>query len=359
MTSRERLTAALAGQPVDHVPFSPFLAYVWEHFADAVQRAGQLSFLTSIGADPMWRGAPCPVKAEVEGITVRTQTTGELIREVTETPVGTLEATWKKSGNANTAFLIGHPVRAPEHFKIQLWIEEHTRFVRDPNPVEEHFRGDGREGLSVGMLIPRLKTAYQSLIEHHVGTEELAYARVDHPELVDALVGAMTANDVAAARMAVDSPYDYFLTWEDSSTQNYSPDDYRRYISPEIRAFVRLLGNAGKHYIQHACGHLRALLPLMREDGVAAVESLSPEPTGNISVADARRTLGGAAGIIGGIEPTHLLNLPDTELDDYVHSVIEEAHGGPFVLANSDSCPPGVTPERFARVAALAREIPF
>ena len=31
MTSKERILAALAGQPVDHIPFCPFLAYVWEH----------------------------------------------------------------------------------------------------------------------------------------------------------------------------------------------------------------------------------------------------------------------------------------------------------------------------------------
>jgi len=32
MTSKERLVNALAGKPVDRVPFSPFLAYVWQHY---------------------------------------------------------------------------------------------------------------------------------------------------------------------------------------------------------------------------------------------------------------------------------------------------------------------------------------
>ena len=40
MTSRERILAALHGQQVDYVPFSPFLAYVWEHFPVDVQQAG-------------------------------------------------------------------------------------------------------------------------------------------------------------------------------------------------------------------------------------------------------------------------------------------------------------------------------
>ncbi len=43
------------------------------------------------------------------------------------------------------------------------------------------------------------------------------------------------------------------------------------------------------------------------------------------------------------------------ELGPYVESVIEDARGGPFVLANSDSCPPGVTVEKFKLVAQVAR----
>jgi hypothetical protein len=35
--------------------------------------------------------------------------------------------------------------------------------------------------------------------------------------------------------------------------------------------------------------------------------------------------------------------------------VIAEAQGGPFVLANSDSCPPGVTFEKFKLVAEIAK----
>jgi hypothetical protein len=54
-------------------------------------------------------------------------------------------------------------------------------------------------------------------------------------------------------------------------------------------------------------------------------------------------------GIIGGIEPTMFLNLTIEQLEPYVRGVIAEGAGGPFVLANSDSCPPGVTMEKFKR----------
>jgi hypothetical protein len=69
-----------------------------------------------------------------------------------------------------------------------------------------------------------------------------------------------------------------------------------------------------------------------------------------MTIRDARGVIGSGMGIIGGIEPTTFLNLPEVQLDPCVRSVIQDAAGGPFVLANSDSCPPGVTVSKFERV---------
>ncbi len=83
--------AALEGQPVDRLPFCPFLAYVWESFPKAVQEAGQLAFHHRVGADPLWRGAPCPARA-VTPSEMRTESFEENGRAVTliRTPVGSL-----------------------------------------------------------------------------------------------------------------------------------------------------------------------------------------------------------------------------------------------------------------------------
>jgi uroporphyrinogen-III decarboxylase len=270
--------------------------------------------------------------------------------------VGTLHQVKRRSHEGNTDFLIEHPLKTEEDFKIRLWIEEQTHFEVDLAPVREHLGGNGREGLSIGMLIPRSKSAYQSLVEHHVGTEELVYALADYPDTVEELWAAMVRNDLQAAQLAMETGfYTYYLTWEDSSTQNYSPMQYERYIASEIQQWCTLLGTAGMHYIQHACGHLRHLLPLMRASGVAGVESISPPPTGNVDIGGARALLGDNVAIIGGIEPTEFLHRSPDELEPYVEQTIAAARGGPFVLANSDSCPPGVTVEKFKRVAEIAR----
>jgi hypothetical protein len=356
MTSRERLAAALLGRRVDRLPFAPFLAYVWESFPADVQARGQLQFHHDIGADPLWRGAPCPVRVSTPGLEVRTRQEGRRAYAEFETPVGTLRTVHITSPDAGqTAFIVEHPVKTVEDLKTQLWIEEHTRIEFDPKPAEDHLTGAGRDGLSLGMLVYRGKTAFQAMVEYTCGTEELVMLLADAPDETEALAAAMTANNLRCAELAAQAPYDFWLTFEDSSTQNYSPRLYERFIEPEIARYCEMLGGMGKRYVQHACGHLRHLLPAMTRSGVVAVESLSPPPTGNITLREARAILGADVGIIGGIEPTAFLNLPDDEFPAYVEQVIRDGSGGPFILANSDSCPPGVTPERFAVAARVAR----
>ena len=118
---------------------------------------------------------------------------------------------------------------------------------------------------------------------------------------------------------------------------------------------IALLTQSGKKYIQHACGHVRDLVLRMKQHGAHGIESISPPPTGNISIKAARAQVGDDFCIIGGIEPTMFLNLSLEELGPYVEQVIDEGLGGPFILANSDSCPPGVTPAKYALVAEIAR----
>lgn len=358
MTSAERLEAALNGRPVDHLPFAPFLAYLWESLPQSVQSCGQLAFNEAIGADSLWRGAPCPVVGATDGTDIVESTTPDgLRRQELRTPVGILHRTWQTSATGNTAFLVQHPLKCEEDWKTLLWIEEHTRFELDLAAIRQHVEGDGKRGLSVGILVPRTKTAFQSLVEQEAGTQELAYALADFPETVEALWRQMMENDLRAAQVAAEAetPYRYFITWEDSGTQNYSPALYTRFIAPEIAGFVQRLAQAGgKRYMQHACGHVRLLLEHMRRTGIFAVESISPPPTGNVDLATARSLLGSDVAIIGGLEPTTLLSTPLDELERYVERVIETLAGGPFVLANSDSCPPGVSIEKLALAATVA-----
>jgi hypothetical protein len=350
VTSKERLQAALNAEPTDRPAWSPNLAYWFNQLPEKEREKGHMGICREIGADLLNRFGACPVRRiESPDLVVDECTEGDCNVVEFHTPVGSLRRVHKLSAG-KTAFLIEHPLKSVEDYKVQLWMEEHARFERDPSVVSF------AESLDFNMLIPgAMKSAFQHMIEHLAGTQQLVYDLMDYPDEVESLYQAIRENNRKALSIASESELEYFLTWEDSSTQNYSPAMYAQYIEPEISEWCRVLGTSGKKYVQHACGHIKELIPAMERSGIFAVESLSPVPTGNVTLADARSAFDNSVAIIGGIEPTELLNRSLEDLGPYVEQTLSDGLAGPFILANADSCPPGVTYEKFRLITEIVK----
>jgi uroporphyrinogen-III decarboxylase len=356
MTPKERLLAALRGREVDRVPWSPFLAYFWESLPREEQDRGQVAFLEQAGADPLLRGFHTLHRRTWERTVVRERIRGNEKLVEWETPVGTLRSRHVYAPQGNTWFLTEHPVRTREDFTILAFINQDTRLEPDHAQFIRDSEALGDRGLYLPVIGSELKTSFQSMIEHWVGTEELAYALADFPEAVEECLLEMRRNALESARIAADSTAEAFIFWEDSSTTNLSPDLFRRYTAPEIGAWASIMHGAGKLLVHHACGHVRALLADMAATGVDAVESLTPPPVGDVTAPEARAALGGGVSIVGGIDPTVFLNATVAELQARVRELMAAMGTRGFILANADSCPPGVAREKFAAVSRWVRD---
>lgn len=373
LTSRERLLAALRGQPVDRIPWSPFLAYWWDFQPKAVTDGGQVAFFRQLGADALLRGFVTAFTcSDVQGISqyesfvepipnveFYRQERGDLWYNEFSTPVGRLVCTAQYSPDGNTRFMVEHPVKSKEDYKILRYIVERMQIKPNYAAVQAEIDSAGEDGLSAPLISPFLKTPFQSLVEHYVGTEQLVYHLADFPEEVEETLAVMSAKAMQAVQISIDSPAEAFITWEDSSTTNISPALFNRYILPEINRWGSAVHAAGKLLLHHACGHVRALLPSMAQEAVDAIESLSPPPTGDVEIWDARAALGAEMGLIGGIEPVHFVQLDLPELRAYVEDLIERMGRHRFILANSDSCPPGVALEKFYLVSEIVKDLPI
>ena len=368
MTPRERLLAAIRGQEVDRIPWSPFLAYWWENQPEIVRDRGQLWFLRDIGADPLLRGFVRPFASSdlhgqsaynsavgpVPGCQVHHEVRGNDVRVQYETPVGTLTTVARYSEAGNTHFVVEHPVKQREDYGILSYIVERMVIEPDYDPIRQAIDDLGDDGLHVPLISPFGKTPFQSLVEHFVGTEQLVYDLQDYPGEVEALLEAMSERALEAAQISAASPAEAFITWEDSSTTNVSPGLFARYIAPDMTRWGHVVHEAGKLLLHHACGHVRDLLPIMAREEIDAVESLSPPPTGNVEIWDAQEVLGAqGVGVIGGIEPTCFLTLGLDGLREYVETLLGRVNPRHYVLANSDSCPPGVSVEKFRLVTEI------
>jgi hypothetical protein len=326
----------------------------------------ELGFKRAGGADLLMRGH-CDRPAHNQysdlymfekryGNTLIKETATETHKQVIyETPIGSLKAVYDYSPSGDTWFLMEHPVKTASDFKILKYLANDTIL----EPDYENYRAElakNPDVLYLPLITPFTKTAFQSMIEFWVGTEELSYLEADYPEAVEEALTAMHRVSMEGARISAASPAQAFISWEDTSTTNISPSWYEQYILPEINGWCEMLHGAGKLYIQHACGHLRQLAPLIGASKIDAIESLSEPPTGNITVAEFSELIPKHITIIGGIEPTFLLRSGREELEARVDFLCRHFKGRRFIMANADSCPPAVNIDKFGIITRRIAE---
>lgn len=355
MSPKERILSALSGLETDRMAWSPFLAYWWEDQSTELQAQGQLCFLEEIKADPLLRGSHVLFDKQINNCEISTKVSGNDKFTIYETAVGDLCAKHTYVSQGNTWFLTEHPVKTEEDIKILLYIYENTSLSSSMDKFIQDNKEIGDRGLLVPLIGIEGKSSFQSLIEYWVGTEELVYMLTDYPKTVEDCLAVMTERSLESVAISVDSPAEAFIFWEDSSTTNISPSYFEKYASPEIKGYAKHVKSAEKKLIHHACGHLKGILTQMAATGIDCIESISPPPTGDIELWDAFKLLPDEICLIGGIEPTVFLNSGFDELRIYTENLINRVEGKRFILANSDSCPPGVSIEKFKLVSDIVR----
>ncbi|GHV10635.1 hypothetical protein FACS1894219_00470 [Clostridia bacterium] len=362
MSSHERLINTIKGKAVDRLPWSPFLAYWWESKPE-YHAMGQFKFMRELGCDPLLRGFCGHLSVERKNVEYTSKNEGNKSYTTISTPVGELHYTNTYVKEANTSFLTEHPLKTEEDVKILTYIMENTVYTPSYGGLDGLIAEVGDNGLAVPQLAAEGKTAFQSLVEFYAGTEELNYMLADYPETVEALLEVMWRNSKICADIGSQSNAEAFIFWEDSSSLNVSPPQFKKYVKDEINYWGKTLHDSGKLLLHHGCGLLRDLMPHLAELEIDMLESISPPPTGDIELWDAYNILKKdcpadrkPVGLIGGIEPVMLLTLPMDELRAYVITLIENMKRvgcDRFILANSDSCPVGVEKEKFNMVTEI------
>lgn len=366
MHSKERILNTLTGKETDRVPVSPFLAYWWESQTDTFTEQGELEFLESVGADPLFRGHWPMIgknyedmllfKKEIKDCEIRTKTSGREKHVTFETSCGSLDFGYRYTPESNSWFLVDHPVEDEEDFKILRHIIENTLLTPDYKRFDAAAKQLGRRGLLVPIITPELKSSFQSLLEHWCGTENLVYALLDFPEAVLETLNTMQELSMKGAKISADSNAEAFLSWEDTSTTNISPQFYRDYILPEINGWCDILHASDKLYVQHACGLVNDLLIDIAGSKIDALESITPAPLGNVEMERVRDVFPKHMAVIGGIGGIQFLNQSEDEIEEESRLLLDQMKNTRYILANSDSCPPGVSIEKFRRLSKAARE---
>jgi len=114
-----------------------------------------------------------------------------------------------------------------------------------------------------------------------------------------------------------------------------SIDQFKQFFLPYYKQMYQTCKKYGMFMIQHSCGYIDKLLPLMVDAGLNGIQSL--EPAANVDLARLKDTLGDKIVFLGGIDGSNILNFgsPRDVEEEVKRCVKSAAQGGGYFAGPS------------------------
>jgi len=368
MTPQERLLAAFRRQPCDRVPFAPLVEGYFQaslpdgrerHIADlqyemsghVLIRAGTLRLNT-----PLWLGAAATDLPP--GIEQRLSTVNGDIVHTVETPVGSL--TWRLRFAPESPYIpwvIENRIRTVEDVKVFQYLIERTAFWLDTDYFEGQRSYVGERGV-VAIIGPT--SPLQQMINFEMGLERVVYMLADHRDEVEEMLDTYHAKQLEMWRLMAEAPAEVAFIHDNLSSTTTSRAMYRRFDRPYVNEYADILHASGMMLITHWCGKLTGFAEDVAEARQDGISDVTPPPTGDLDIVEARRTWAKRFVLLGGIDPTLFALGTPWQMDAYVTDLLErmapDRRG--FILGSGDAVPFGTPPENLHAAAEAAARFP-
>ncbi|MBI4671985.1 MAG: hypothetical protein HY741_10015 [Chloroflexi bacterium] len=382
MNSRERIEAIWKRTKPDRVPWTPMLgdSYLrsmpryYDRLTPEQQQALRTSYkYPSLAPLPstlgfqeiiIWemirdvRGDVLASVATVEVVDEQVQIRAQVGRDketafVFQTPWGELREVVAGSGSAETVYRVRFAIAERREYEIMTRVLQHRRYRPRYERYAEKQMALGDKGACV---VAGPDQPLVSLFRVR-DPAELIFDLADEPDRMKALLDLLHARASEAYRLIAKGPGRAVLTgMAFMTTQLISPRIFEKYVMPYLAEYVQTLHAEDKILICHMCGHIRRLLPMLREAGIDGIESLTSPPIGDTALETFWRELGARAILIGGVDVNLLLRGTPDQLRAHVHDVLKRTVGYPHILSSADEVPFGTPTENLLAVAEAARE---
>ncbi len=285
MTMRERMLAVVQGREHDRVPFVQYsnLGAPDEEVWSALGR-GSMGILRWA---PTYRLEHPNCRFE----TVEIERGGRKgYRRFLHTPEGTLAQEKFYEPTYGTAATARHFVREPDDYQAVMAYLRDVVVVENFDAGRDVIREMGDDGLPHTSLP---KTPYQQLWVEWVSIQDLCLHLVDRPALMEEVAALMM--DVGrrvfavACRAARELPIPYLVCGDNITAPIIGETYFRKYCLPSYWALAEMLDEAGLDIpiFVHMDGDLKPLWRAIGESPVRGLDSMSPPPDNDTSVAAA------------------------------------------------------------------------
>ncbi len=371
MTDRERILAAVRGDPVDRMPWVPRLEFWYrgrlrkgtlpENLRGLTlhEVADQLGvghygvvpdFLDSRDDPPnadrtlgLYSPQVAPHTWTFDGVERRSWQEGHETVVEYRTSAGTLRTAHlmteeMKDAGTSVEWITRHAIEGPGDFEIVGEIFSRLRVVPQYAGYLARREQMGDKGIVVG-FIHGAACPMHHIMKELMKEEQFFYAMADYPEKVAALAERMAPFYEGIRQAAADSPAEVVHlggNYDDSITY---PRFFAQHILPALREYGEQVHRKGKYLLTHTDGENRRLFPLYREAGFDVADSVCPYPMTQCRLEDVRAGFGDRIAIWGGI-PSVLLCSDSASWEDF-RSFIDNllaryGHDTRFILGVSD-----------------------
>lgn len=238
-----------------------------------------------------------------------------------ETPAGKQEAVHRRSPNNAGTIHLKWEVATEAEMKVAAWREENAGWKWNQEQFDQLVREVGDLGAPT-MYLPRMNV--QSLYIEKMGSQNGIYAIHDWPDTVEAYFRAVDESHDRLIDVINDSPIGIINFGENVHAGTLPPNLFKKYHLPACQHRCERLHAAGKWVSSHWDGDCKPLLPFARETGLDAIEAITPEPQGDVTLEEVREALGDEMFLIDGIPAVYFdETFPVETLVECTHKVIE------------------------------------
>lgn len=361
MTSKERFMAALTGKMLpDRVPVAPDISgqvparlsghTFWDVFLH-LKYPRWLNYIAAadhFGMDG-WIGSCLGVPLTVAPNTRVTSSRREVFNaeedaidvfSTIHTPDGDLTSSRRYPKYDSAAPMEGLIKDMRRDFPRYRWLQTVPTGI-DLEAIEEPREACRKRDWAFGMALecPGLQS-WNGVFDG--GLITMSYAVYDHPDLFEEWRIKDTERAVRAMELALTAEPDYLLLHASGAIVLASPDLFRQYALPGIKAMAHLAREAGVPTMLHACGKSRTLLDILADE--TEVDLLNPIegfPAGDVDLAEAKATRGSQISLMGNLHTSNvmLFGTPADVERDALLAMAAAGKGGRFLLSTGDQCP--------------------
>ena len=192
-----------------------------------------------------------------------------------------------------------------------------------------------------------------------MGLDNMLMNLIAEPELVGLVMEKVLRCNTRIVQRAIRAGAEVIILGDDYAGNHgpmMSPDLFRWFILPPLRAMIDMIHDEGALCIKHSDGDLYPILDMIVSAGPDGINPI--EPVAGMELTKVKQLVGNKVCLSGNIDCAHLLphGTPEQVRDAVRQTIADAGPGGGYILMSSNSIHSSCRPENFIMMVQACHE---